>query len=106
MKIKTGDNVKVISGADKGKTGKVIQVLRRKEDDKVFVVVEGVRMMKRHVRARRAGEKGQVIELSGPIHASKVMLIDPKSNKPTRVGYKQEGDLKKRVAKASGELID
>ena len=105
MKIKTGDNVKVISGVDKGKTGKVIQVLHRKDDDKVFVVVEGVRMVKRHMRPRREGEKGQVVELAGPINLSKVMLIDPKSGKPTRVGYKQDGDVKKRMAKVSGELF-
>jgi len=105
MKIKTGDNVKVLTGKDRGKTGKVIQVLTNKKTKQVFVVVEGLNMLKKHLRARQ-GQKGQVIELSAPIHASNVMLVDPKTSKPTRVGFVQEADTKKRVAKKSGEFID
>lgn len=105
MNIKTGDNVKVLSGKDRGKTGKVIQVLKHKKNRQMFVVVEGVNMLKKHLRAAQ-GEKGRVIELSAPIQASNVMLIDPKSGKPTRVGYKKDGDAKKRIAKKSGEYID
>ena len=106
MKIKTGDKVKVLSGKSRGKEGKVIQVLTNKRNDKVYVVVEGVNLLKKHLRPRRQGEKGQIIELPAPLHLSKVMLLDPKSGKPTRVGYKQEGEEKKRVAKVSGEYLD
>ena len=106
MKIKTGDNVKVLSGKDRGKTGKVIQVLHNKQIDKYFVVIEGLNLLKKHMRAGRQGDKGQVIELPAPMHMSNVMLIDPKTDKPTRVGYKQEGSDKKRIAKRSGEFID
>lgn len=106
MKIKAGDNVKVLSGRDAGKTGKVIQVMRRKDRGDAYVVVEGVNLRKKHLRPSKRGEKGQVIELANPIHASKVMLIEPGSKKPTRVGYRREGDTKKRVAKASGSFLD
>lgn len=106
MKIKTGDKVKVLSGKNRGKTGKVIQILVNKKNDKVYAVVEGVNLLKKHIRARRQGEKGQIIELPAPLHLSKVMLLDPKSGKPTRVGYKMEGKEKKRVAKVSGEFVD
>jgi len=106
MKIKTGDKVKVLSGKDKGKTGKVIQVLHNKDTRQDFVVIEDVNILKKHIRARRQGEKGQVIKLPAPIQISNVMLLDPKSGKTTRVGFKQEGKTKKRIAKVSGEFID
>jgi large subunit ribosomal protein L24 len=106
MKIKTGDKVKVLSGKDKGKTGKVVQVLNNKKTKQNFVVVEGLNILKKHMRARRQGEQGQVIELPAPMHLSNVMLLDPKSGKATRVGFKQEGSTKKRIAKVSGEFID
>ena len=105
MKIKTGDKVKVLSGKDRGKTGKVIQVLTHKRTGATLVVVEGVRLTKRHLRARQRGEKGQVIELAAPIQMSKVMLIDPKLNKPTRVGFTKSGEEKRRISKRSGEVI-
>lgn len=105
MKIKTGDNVKVLSGKDKGKTGKVTQVLRSKKKNQHYVVVEGLNVRKKHLRSQKSGEKGQTIELSFPIHMSNVMLVDPNSKKPTRVGYKIEGSEKKRLAKKSGEYI-
>jgi len=106
MKIKTGDKVKVLSGKDQGKTGKVIQVLQSKKNKQSYVVVEGLNILKKHMRSGRRGEKGQIIELPAPIHISNVILIDPKSDKPSRIGYKQEGNEKKRVAKVSGEFID
>ncbi|MCB9798339.1 50S ribosomal protein L24 [Candidatus Nomurabacteria bacterium] len=106
MKIKTGDNVKILAGKERGKTGKVIQVIEHIKKQRTFVVVEGLNTIKKHIRTRKAGEKGQVIELSGPIDASNVMLIDPKSNKPTRVGLKKDGDKKLRVAKRTGESIE
>lgn len=105
MKIKTGDNVKVLSGKDRGKTGKVIQVLTKKTTGEGMVVIEGVHLVKKHIRPRQRGEKGQVIELAGPLHASKVMLVDPTTNKPTRIGYKLDGKVKRRFAKKSGEFI-
>ncbi len=106
MKIKSGDNVKVISGKERGKTGKVMQVLFNKRNNQTYVVLEGVNMRKKHVRSQQRGQPGQTIELPGPIHITNVMVIDPKSNKPTRIGYRVEGKTKKRVAKSSGELID
>lgn len=105
MKIKTGDNVKVLSGKDRGKVGKVVQVLHNKAAQKSYVVVEGINMLKKHLRSGRSGEKGQVIELPAPIHASSVALIDPKTNKGTRVGYRIEGTTKKRVSRVSNEII-
>jgi len=107
MKIKTGDKVKVLSGRIevKGKVGKVIQVMHNKKNKKDYVVVEGVNMRKKHIRAGR-GQAGQIIELPAPIHISNVMLVDPKTNKPTRVSYTQEGGEKKRIAKKSGEFLD
>ena len=106
MKIKTGDNVRVLSGKERGKSGKVIQVVHRKDNGKVLVVVEGLNIRKKHIRARKQGEKGQVIEWSAPLHISKVMLLDPKSNTPTRVGFTMEGNKKKRTAKKSGAVIE
>ena len=101
MKIKKGDNVKVLAGKDKGKTGKVIQVLP--EEDRV--VVDGVNKSYKHVKARKGGESGQKIDFFGPIHSSNVALIG-KDNTPTRVGYKVLEDGKKvRIDKKSGETI-
>lgn len=105
MKIKTNDNVKILSGKNKGKTGKVIQVMKNKTSGRYLVVVEGVNILKKHMRARGKSDKGQIIELPAPIDISNVMLIDPKTNAPTRVGYKKEGSDKKRIAKKSGEYI-
>ena len=105
MKIKTGDKVKVLSGKDRGKTGKVIQVIFHDKKQEYYVVVEAVNKLKRHIRPTKRSEKGQTIELAAPMPMSKVALIDAKSGKPTRVGYKIEGGEKKRVAKISGEII-
>lgn len=106
MKVKTGDNVKILSGKDRGKTGKVLQILRNETKGQTLVVVEGLNIMKKHMRARGRGEKGQILELSAPLDASNVMVIDPASKKPTRVGYKTEGNTKKRIGKVSGEYLD
>jgi large subunit ribosomal protein L24 len=83
MKIKTGDTVQVLRGKNAGKSGKVTQVLR----DREMVVVDGVNTMVKHLRSQRSGEKGQRIEFFGPLHVSKVALLCPKCNKPTRIGY-------------------
>ena len=108
LKVRSGDEVKVIAGKEKGKTGKVLRV----EPKKQRVFVEGLNMQKRHQRPRtlrdtqRGGEVGGVIEREGPIHVSNVMLLDPKSGDPTRVGIVRERGQRKRVAKRSGEEID
>ncbi len=102
MKIKTNDQVKIIQGKDRGKTGKVIQVFRAENK----VVVEGMNKIKKHMRAKKQGEKGQTIELSAPITGSNVMLVCTKCQAPTRVGYKFEGDKKMRVCRKCKEVID
>jgi large subunit ribosomal protein L24 len=102
MKIKQGDNVVVIAGKDKGKTGKVMRVMKKTNK----VVVEKVNYRTRHIKktATRAGDK---IRYEAPLDASNVMLIDPKTSKRTRVGYKKLDNGKKvRVAKKSGETVD
>ncbi|OGH64831.1 MAG: 50S ribosomal protein L24 [Candidatus Magasanikbacteria bacterium RIFCSPHIGHO2_01_FULL_41_23] len=104
MKIKKNDIVKVLAGKDRNKTGKVIQILLGKNGE-AGVVVEGINKLKKHLRSRKNGEKGQAIELPAPIPMSRVMLIDPKTNKPTRISYRLEGTTKVRVAKKSGETI-
>ncbi len=102
MKIKTNDKVKITSGKNNGKEGKVIQVFATEGR----VVVEGANLMKKHVRTRKAGEKGQVIELSAPLRVENVMLVCPKCNRPARIGYKLDGDKKKRVCHKCHEFID
>lgn len=101
MKVKRGDNVMVISGKDRGKTGKVLTVLHREER----VVVEGVHMKKKHQKPRRGGQKGQIIDVAAPIHISNVMLVDPKSGKRTRVSFQMQKGKKVRVAKKGGSII-
>jgi large subunit ribosomal protein L24 len=107
-KIRKGDTVKVLSGKDKGKTGTVLTVEPKK--DRVFI--DGLNMTTRHQRprsirdAQRAGEVGGVTHQPGPIHISNVMLLDPKTNEPTRVKITREGGQRKRIAKRSGEEID
>ena len=102
MKIKVGDNVKVLAGKDKGKEGKVIKTL--KKDNKV--VVEGINMVKKHVKPRGMNEVGSIVDVEAPIHASNVMIIDPKTKKPTRIGHSIENDKKVRISKKSGEKLD
>ncbi len=102
MKVKKGDRVVVISGRDKGKVGTVLRAI----PTELRVVVEGVKMVKRHQR-QTARDQGGVVEKEAPIHVSNIAHIDPKSNKPTRVGFKNLEDGRKvRVAKRSGEVID
>jgi large subunit ribosomal protein L24 len=102
FKIRKGDKVVVITGRDKGKSGEVLRVLRA--DDRV--IVQGVNMIKRHTRPS-AGQTGGIVEKEAAIHISNVAHIDPKSNKPTRVGYKLLEDGRKvRFAKRSGEVLD
>lgn len=101
MKIKKGDKVQIMAGKDRGKQGEVLLILPVIEK----VVVKGANMMKRHVRAKREGEKGERIEKEAPIHVSNVMLVCPHTNKPTRVGYKIEGGEKIRMSKRAGKAL-
>ena len=102
MNIKNNDKVKVIAGKDRGKEGKVIQVFPK--EDKI--VVEGVNILKKHMRARKQGEKGQVIELPAPFNASNAKVLCPKCGLAVRVSYKQEAEQKKRVCKKCQQFID
>jgi large subunit ribosomal protein L24 len=102
FKIKKGDKVVVITGRDKGKSGEVLRVLRAENR----VLVQGVNMVKRHTRPG-PGQAGGIVEKEAAIHVSNVAHIDPKSSKPTRVGYKILGDGRKvRFARRSGEVLD
>ena len=105
IKIRKGDTVKVIAGRDKGKTGRVLEVVSEKER----VLVEGVMMMKRHTKANPAKQiKGGIAEKEATIHVSNVMIVTA-DGKPTRVGYKLEGEgalaRKVRVARKTGEVL-
>ncbi|MCK5080914.1 MAG: 50S ribosomal protein L24 [Candidatus Moranbacteria bacterium] len=95
FKIKKGDKVKVLAGKDRGKVGVVEIILTAKKR----VKIEGVNVVKKHQKAKRSGEKGQLISLSMPIDISKVQLICPKCSKPSRVGRVMDGDKKFRVCK-------
>ena len=102
LKIKKDDNVVVISGRDKGKQGKVLRVF----PTEARAIVQGVHIARRHTKPRM-GDPGGIIEKEGAIHISNVAHVDPKSGKPTRVGYKfLEDGRKVRVARRSGEVID
>jgi large subunit ribosomal protein L24 len=105
MKIRSDDQVIVIAGKDKGKTGKVLRTDPRK--DRVYV--EGLNMVKRHQRPNPARPNAQVgvIEEDGPIHVSNVAIVDPKDKKPTRVGIRRADDgARMRVTKRSGSELD
>ncbi len=108
MKIRKDDTVLVISGKDRGKSGRVL----RTEPAKQRVYVEGLNIVKRHQRPRsvkdtqRSAEAGGIIEKEGPIHVSNVMLLDPADNKPTRVGVRATDGKRERYAKRTGAAID
>ncbi|MFA5831215.1 MAG: 50S ribosomal protein L24 [Candidatus Paceibacterota bacterium] len=101
MYVKKDDMVIVLSGKDKGKKGKILRVFR--ELDKV--TVEGVAVRKKTLKAKRKGQKGQIIEKAVPIHVSNVALIDPKTDRPTRIGSKIVAKKKVRITKKSGMEI-
>ena len=102
-RIKKGDSVVVITGADKGRRGEVLQVMPKDER----ALVRGVRMVRRHTKPSGMGQPGGIIDKESPIHLSNLMLVDPKSDKPTKVGFcVLEGGRKVRVAKATGEVIE
>ena len=107
MKIKKNDNVIVIAGNAKGVTGKVLKVYPKENK----VIVEGVSLRKRHTKPNQANPQGGIIEMEAPINVSNVMLVDPKTNKPTKIGSKviidDKTNKKKivRVSKKSGEML-
>ncbi|MFH1608902.1 MAG: 50S ribosomal protein L24 [Patescibacteria group bacterium] len=101
MKLKKGDNVIIMTGKDKGKKGKIVRVLVEKNR----VIVEGANMMKKSQRPRKSGEKGQILNIAMPINASNVMILDPKTNKGSRIGKKIIGDKKVRISKKSSQEI-
>jgi len=99
MKIKKGDQILVISGKNKGKSGKVLKVFPQFHK----ILVEGVNLRKKNVRPKKAGEKGQIVEMPGPIDVSNLKLICPKCGAATRVGYKIRGKNKFRICKRCGQ---
>lgn len=106
LKVRKGDEVMVIAGNDKGKQGKVLKVFPAEDR----IIVEGVRFIKRHTRPNQQLPQGGIVEREGKIHMSNVMVIDPKSGKPTRIGHsvvEADGGKTKRVrvAKVSGETL-
>ena len=101
-KIKKNDTVVVLTGKDKGRQGKVLKVIT--EENRV--VVQGIAVVQRHTRASQTNPQGGIVNKEAAIHISNVAHIDPKSGKPTRVGFKVDGDKKVRVAKKSGEVIN
>jgi large subunit ribosomal protein L24 len=108
MRVRKDDNVVVVGGKDRGKTGKVI----RTDPKRGFVYVEGLNIVKRHQRprsvkdAQKGGEVGGIIEKEGPIHVSNVMLLDPSDNKPTRVRIERGGGKRKRVSARTGAAFE
>ena len=107
VKIHKNDNVIVIAGNDKGKTGKILKVFPKESR----VIIEGVNIRKRHTKPTKNNPQGGIMEKEAPIHISNVMLLDPKSNEPTRIGAQiildeKTGKKKRaRVSKVSGEMI-
>jgi large subunit ribosomal protein L24 len=104
MKIHKNDKVKVIAGKDKGKTGKVLRTFPREQK----VIVEGMNVQKHHQKAKKDTKQGGgIVEVSAPIHISNVQLLDPKDNKPTRVGVRKDETTKKniRYAKKSDTVL-
>ena len=112
MKLKQGDKVVIISGADKGKQGTILKVLRK--TDRVVLEGEGLSKIKKHLKPSQANPDGGIVEVEKPIHVSNVMLLDPKTKTPTKVGYKtvtkkvkkEDKEVKVRFAKKSGEILD
>lgn len=100
LKIKKGDMVKVISGRDKDKEGKVLAINKKNST----LYVEGINIITKHTKPSLSNQQGGIVHQEGPIHISNVMLLH--NGKPTRVGFKIEGDKKVRFAKSTGDIID
>lgn len=95
MRIKKGDQIQIIAGKDKGKAGKVLRVI----SDNLRIVIEGLNLVKKHMKPKKGGEKGQRVEIPASISISNVMLVCPKCGKLTRVGFKVSKDEKTRICK-------
>ena len=108
LRIRRDDTVRIIAGKDRGRTGRVLRVDPKHQR----VYVEGANIVKRHIKPRtlrdtqRAQELGGIVEMEGPVHISNVMLIDPTSGEPSRVGVQRDGGKRVRVAKKSGKEIE
>ena len=101
MKLKVGDKVIVIAGSNKGKEGTIKKVLKKENR----VIIEGVNLVKKHMKDNGQGTGG-IMEVEAPIHASNVMILDPKTKKPTRIGHTINKDKKVRITKKSSEVLD
>lgn len=102
MHVVKNDTVKILSGKYKDKTGKVLKVFPKNDR----VIVEGVNIIKRHTKPSQKNQQGGIVEKEAPIHVSNVMVIDPKTSEPTRIGYKILDDgTKVRISKKSGEIL-
>ncbi len=101
MRIQKNDTVKILSGKDKGKTGKVLRVFSEKDK----VVVEGVNIVKRHVKPGVISKEGGIVKIERPIHLSNVMVVDSKESTPVRVGYKMVDDKKYRINKKTKDIL-
>ena len=102
LHIKKGDNVKVITGEDKGKQGRILTILVKKHK----AIVEGLNMVSKHTKPNAANQQGGIIKQEAPIHVSNLMLLDPSSGEPTRIGRKKDKDGKLvRYSIKSGEII-
>jgi len=101
MKIRKDDIVLIISGKDKGRKGKVIEALPKE----ARVIIENINLRKKHIKPRKSGEKGQIVELPGPLNVSNVKIVCPRCSKAARVGYKLEGKKKFRICKKCNQEI-
>ena len=101
MKLRQGDNVIVLSGNDKGKTGEILEIIPSTQK----VIVKGVNIRKKHVKPRKAGEEGGIIPSEYPIHSSKVNVVCPKCGKASKIGYVIEDGKKVRVCKKCGAKL-
>ncbi len=102
LNVHRGDRVKVITGKDKGKEGKVLRAFPEKQR----VVVEGVNKIKKHTRPTQKHPQGGILEIEGTIHSSNVMLVCPSCSEPTRIGYRREDGVRLRVCKKCGKQVE
>ena len=101
MKIKKGDMVKIMTGKDRGKTGKVSKVIPSEEK----IIVEGMNIKKKNIRPKKQGQKGHIAQISAPFYASNAMIICSSCGKTARTGYKMEGEKKIRICKKCGNAV-
>lgn len=103
LHVKTGDNVMVLSGKDRGKIGKILAASPKERK----VMVEGVNIVSKHVKPRKSGQEGGIVKAESALYACKVQLVCPHCNKPTRIAHKfeEDGNKKRRMCKKCGELI-